>query len=301
MAIHQTFGGQSNQHNDEVPMALGSCLYDVFQGLVLDATLAPYKSSERELAFGHLSFADETDLILYDRGYPAFWLFAAHIQNKQSFCMRVKSNFNKVTSDFVASGKKQDIVTLAATQKMQAACQEKGLPTQPITVRLIRIKTNKGEYILMTNLLNKRHYPIKAFKELYHLRWQVEEGYKKQKSWLEIENFTGKSVNAVKQDFYARIVNLTLAAIMAHIAQTYIKPKVYQRQHSYKINMAQVISGMKDTLIRCLFGYLDSLSQMQWLKSIAQSLSVIRPGRSFKRKRSSGETRKHHFSYKRSL
>ena len=71
------FGGQSNQHT-EVPMALGSCLYDVFQGLVIDARLAPYKSSERELAYKHLASAQAKDLIVYDRGYPAFWLFSAH-------------------------------------------------------------------------------------------------------------------------------------------------------------------------------------------------------------------------------
>jgi hypothetical protein len=28
-AIHTEFGGQSNQHTDEVPMALGSALYDI--------------------------------------------------------------------------------------------------------------------------------------------------------------------------------------------------------------------------------------------------------------------------------
>jgi len=43
------------------------------------------------------------------------------------------------------------------------------------------------------------------------LRWGIEENYKRLKQWLEIENFSGKSVLTIKQDFYAKIVaeNLT--------------------------------------------------------------------------------------------
>ena len=282
-------------------MALGSCLYDVFQGVVVDAQLAPYKHSERELAYQHLQYTQPNDLILYDRGYPAFWLFAAHNYYERGFCMRVKANFNQETRDFVASGKKQAIVTLTPDKEMADACCRKGLPDQPVQVRLLRVKTSKGVYILITNLLNKRKYPVKAFKELYHLRWRIEEGYKKQKSWLEIENFTGKSVLAVKQDFYARILNQTLAAITIYAAQPHIKSKVPQRQHAYKINFAQTLSALKDTTVRLLMGYLDALAVIRLLKSISQCLSIVRPGRSFERKKVRSTGRKFHFSYKRAL
>jgi hypothetical protein len=53
-AIHTEFGGQSNQHTDEVPMALGSALYDIYQKIILDAQLFPYRSDEREIAYLHL-------------------------------------------------------------------------------------------------------------------------------------------------------------------------------------------------------------------------------------------------------
>lgn len=299
-AIRDEFSGQSNQY-EETPMALGSCLYDVFQGLVVDALLAPYKTSERELAYCHLPLAQSGDLILYDRGYPAFWLFAAHYHQEVDFCMRVKTDFNRETKDFVASGKQQAIVTLTPTPEMRKSCQEKGLSAQAITVRLLQVKTSKGNYILVTSLLNKRKYPLNAFKALYHQRWQVEEGYKKQKCWLEIENFSGKTVHAVKQDFYARTLNLTLAAITAFAASPLIGKNTGQRHHAYKINLAQTISSMKDTLVRIFLGYIDSLSLMQWLKSIAQSLSIIRPERSFERKKTKRLTSKYHFPYKRSL
>jgi len=192
VGAYATYGGMTNQYEKSIPMALGSCLYDVFQGLRLDADLAHCKSSERDMAYQHLAYSQEDDLTLYDRGYPAFWLFAAHQDKGNHFCMRARRDFNKETKAFARSNKRQDIVVLKPSDQMKLTCKKKGVSTTDITVRLLRVKTSKGEYILITNLLNKRRYPLKAFKDLYHLRWQIEEGYKKQKNWLEMENFTGR-------------------------------------------------------------------------------------------------------------
>ncbi len=93
-AIQAEFGGQSNQHTNEVPMALGSTLYDVFQKIIIDARLLPYRSDERGIAYQHLNATQADDLILYDRGYPAFWLMAAHREYQRDWCMRVKADFN---------------------------------------------------------------------------------------------------------------------------------------------------------------------------------------------------------------
>jgi hypothetical protein len=41
-------------------------------------------------------------------------------------------------------------------------------------------------------LLYDRGYPTVWFKPLYHKRWGVEEGYKREKSRVEIENFSGR-------------------------------------------------------------------------------------------------------------
>lgn len=299
-AMLKAFGGQSNQHT-VTPMALGSCLYDVFQGVVIDAKLAPYQTSEREVAHQHLSCSQADDLIVYDRGYPAFWLLSAHHANQRHYCMRVKKDFNQQTKQFVASGKKQAIVTLSPSKGMIGDCRQKDIPHEPVKVRLLRVKTSKGVYILITNLLDKKAYALNAFKQLYHLRWQIEEGYKRQKCWLEVENFTGKTPLAIEQDFYARILTQTLAAITMFAANPSIKKTVSQRQHAYKINFAQTLSAMKDTVVRLLLDYLDSAAIHHFLKTIARSLSIVRLGRSFERKKSRLKNRKFYFSYKRTL
>ncbi|HYN76722.1 MAG TPA: hypothetical protein VES73_02890 [Lamprocystis sp. (in: g-proteobacteria)] len=49
-----------------------SQLYDVLNDVVGDADVFPYEVGEWVLAGEHLATTGPTDLILYDRGYPAF-------------------------------------------------------------------------------------------------------------------------------------------------------------------------------------------------------------------------------------
>ena len=50
------------------------------------------------LAGEHLAATRANDLILYDRGYPAFWLFALHHQEQRRFCARMLLAFSREIS-----------------------------------------------------------------------------------------------------------------------------------------------------------------------------------------------------------
>ena len=180
-------------------------------------------------------------------------------------------------------------------------CKGKNVSSEDIIIRLLHVDTKKGEYLLITNLIEKRQYPRAAFKALYHLRWQVEESYKKQKNGLEIENFTGQSAHAVKQDFHAKVLSQTLTAITIQATQYVISPCIKKRKLAYEINFTQALSAMKNTLIHLLFGTLDLPEIKQWLHSISQQLSAIRLGRSFTRKKKVTDRHKFHHSYKKTL
>jgi len=57
----------------------------------------PHSIGERELAIKHLECASSDDLVLYDRGYPAVWLFILHQQKNVNFCMRVlQDSWNEI-------------------------------------------------------------------------------------------------------------------------------------------------------------------------------------------------------------
>ncbi|MCP5117625.1 MAG: hypothetical protein GY953_42925, partial [bacterium] len=57
---------------------------------VMDATWITAKrtGAATAVAAKHLAHVKKGDLLLMDRGYPAFWLFAAILKRKADFCVR---------------------------------------------------------------------------------------------------------------------------------------------------------------------------------------------------------------------
>ncbi len=53
-------------------MARVSQLFDVLNHITIDAVISPKKDGERALAVEHFEYLRPYDLVLLDRGYPAF-------------------------------------------------------------------------------------------------------------------------------------------------------------------------------------------------------------------------------------
>ena len=100
LAIEEYFGKPSGSG---VPLARFSRLFDVLNDQILHADMVPYATGERELAAEYL-YSSPDDLFLYDRGYPAFWLFAFHAQEQRHYCARVRHDFHSEVKAFVADG-----------------------------------------------------------------------------------------------------------------------------------------------------------------------------------------------------
>lgn len=265
------------------PMALASVYYDVLNQIVIDARLGPIHSAERELAHEHLVHAAPNDLVLFDRGYPSFWLYASLQQRTQAFCMRVKSKGEHHYQKFLRSRKSQTTIELMPSAHSQQKCTEKGLPLTPIRLRLVRVKLKKETEILITNLVDDARYPACVFKELYHLRWGIEENYKRQKQWLEIETFSGKSTLSIFQDFHAKMLTLNITAFMVAESQKQVNNTMSTRMHRYKINFAQALSKMKDTVIDLIRNIGDHTRIRQVLQYLSDTVDAVIPNRSFPR------------------
>src|SRR3954471_787479 len=102
-----------------------------------------------------------------------------------------------VVRDFLAAGR--DDATLHPHAEAQAACRfahhrDPGAPDP--------LPTGEVE-MLMTSLLDRDDPPAEAFATLYHLRWAQEENYKCFKCRVKVENWSGKSSLAIRQDFHA--------------------------------------------------------------------------------------------------
>lgn len=283
--IVETFGLRSGKANQRaVPMALASLYYDVLNQIVIDAQLSPSDTAERACVVKHLEQAHTGDLVLFDRGYPAFWLYALLASKQLAFCMRAKTKLDLNIKSFLQEGRKQAIVTFSPNRLAQSSCREYDLPVDPIRLRLIRVELGNQTEVLMTNLLDEQAYPAEEFAALYHQRWLIEEQYKRQKQWLQIENFSGKSVESIRQDFFAKQVSHNLTSLLVAGAQSQVDTQHQERKLRYKVNFAQALSGMKNHVIRLLRKVNIQPLLLALLERFSQNIEAYRPGRKFMRR-----------------
>ncbi len=111
------------------------------------------------------------------------------------------------------------MVTLEPSPKKRAAVRHAGLPAT-LTLRLVTVRLETGRLeVLATNLMNEALYPTAEFGELYHSRWGIETYYGLIKGRLDLENFSGESAEAIRQDVYATVFISNLESILTRPAQ----------------------------------------------------------------------------------
>jgi len=280
------FGAWNPAKGEACPVARISHLFDALNGIVVDALIRPKEQGERLLAAEHMQHVKSGDLVLLDRGYPAFWLFMLILSKQANFCARVKTDWVEIRK-FNHSGRKEKIITLLPSFASIEQCNHLNLPVSPIQLRAIRVELDSGETeILITSLMDKELYPHDIFKELYHLRWTVEENYKTAKCRIEIENFSGKSVESVYQDFHAKVFAMNLTAAITHPAQDIIAGECEQKKYAYRINVTQALSKMKDSIV-LLFKRSNIMELLNKLLDLfIATIEPIRPGRKYPREHS---------------
>ncbi len=302
--IVEHFGVQKGRpEQGTCSMGMASIFYDVLNHIVIDSAIHPRLTSERQCAADHLAFSGHNDLILFDRGYIGFWLYAYLIQRDIRFCMRAKTNQCLLVKEFIRSGKEEAIVTFEPNKSSMETCIKKGLPTHPVSLRLVRVNLPNEVEVLVTNLMDDTTYDASVFKSLYHLRWGIEESYKRLKQWVEIENFSGKSTLSVQQDFYAKIVASNLTALMAIHAQEIADKKNASSKCTYKVNYAQALSKMKHRMVVIFISKVGEMKSMikQTTEYISKTVEAVRGGRRYPRKLKNIKNDIHFPAYKSSL
>ena len=301
-SVVEEFGTHSFGPNADQPrsLALTSILYDVLNLITIDAQIAPYDSSEKELLYKHLDKVKEGDLLLLDRGYPSFALFFLLTAKKINFCVRMKEDWWLEVKKFKESGEKERIVKFKLPKKDSAKLQDyPEMINKTINCRLIRIELENGETeILCTSLVDKEKYPHEEFAGLYHYRWNVEEAYKLYKARIDMENFSGKTVLAVKQDFFAKIFTMTLCSVLAFPIEEKVRKEQNnsKKKHKYKINRTSAYSNTREISIG-LFIRKNIMKALNAFDLIVENtLEMIRPNRHNERKKK--PKRLYHMNYK---
>jgi len=258
-AICREFGtipwtsGKKAEIQGERPYALASVLYDVLNRIALDARLDKAKAYEIDLAVEHLAATQSGDLLVMDRNYPSYRMLAELSRHGCDFAVRCSAaSFAEARQMLKGEGPDSQRVTLTPCAGQMPRIRKLGLPLS-LDVRLVRVRLSTGEYeVLVTSLLDDYLYPTEGFLELYHLRWGIESFYGLLKTRLELENFTGIGVEAVRQDFHATVYLSGLESLLTDTAQAMLDAKA--TQYPQTVNRAVSFNAVKNLALDLLLG-----------------------------------------------
>lgn len=147
------------------------------------------------------------------------------------------------------------VVNLPATPACRKQAKAEGLPLE-LKVRFVSVRLPTGQLeVLASSLLDDAEFPAQVFLETYARRWNIETYYHQLKGTLELENFSGQSVEAVLQDIHAAMFLSNLESVINAEASPQL-PKAGEggRLHGAKINKAVSFHALKSRVIDLLLG-----------------------------------------------
>jgi len=275
-ALLEYYGGYGRGNTS--PTAQGSILYDVYNRVVMDAQIAPRSIGEQRLTYKHIenlvqmeSFSKE--LIIFDRAYASAKLIDTLHNSGIHFLFRVQRKFSRAIDEITQP---DSLLPFAVNN---ARC---------VTLRVLKFALSSGEIETLITDLTDPCISTESFKPLYFKRWPVETQYDELKNKLEIENFSGRTVDAIKQDFFATMYMSNIAAAAYWEAQAeVVKARAGKNnKYQYQVNVNHEIGILKDHFIAALFAKNSrwrSLKVNYILACLAMRVTPSRPNRSLPR------------------
>jgi len=269
-----------------------STMYDLLNNYYTDAVIQPIMHlDERGALINMLPNIPRKSIIVLDRGYESYNVFA-HIENvNEKYVMRVKDiNSKGILSGFNFSDEEFDeiiTVNISSFQKKSYKAfpnyrfspsiarfdfSNRDNPVYPLTFRVVRFQLDSGNFeSIITNL--SASFSSNDIKHLYQMRWGIETSFRQLKYAIGLSRFHAKKKDSIIQEIYAR---LTLHNFCESIVQNTI---LFSRAstHNYKINFTRAVQICRKYLrfFNTIFFNVEAL--------ISKYLSIVRKNRSYSR------------------
>jgi hypothetical protein len=221
------------------------------------------------------------ELVIFDRGYPSHDLIKSLLDKEIAYVMRVQNMFIR----------EQDI-----------PAQRDGwvrVGKSALKVRVVQVYLASGEREILITNLSRKELEYGAFKELYGKRWGIETKYKELKQKLETENFSGRLVDNVKQDFYAMMTVANMLASCIRRAEAGVEKERENsgNKYEYRVNVNHAVGVLKDRLIRVVIEE-DDIARQHLMKELVRRMErrvvPVRPDREVVRKKCARKAKFHH-------
>jgi hypothetical protein len=279
-------------------LARSLMVYDTLNHITLYGDMDRFEQSESAMLWKSLSELklNKNDILVFDRYYASHLLIFYLRKLDVQFCFRMKKTWFEVDR-FWRSGKDSDVITIGLPLENREEAARLGISEVRFKCRLVSIKLESGETeILLTSLVNEEEFTIADLKELYGYRWPVEDCFKTFKHKVCIENFSGKSVKAVLQDFYVKIFIMNLTAVAVRPINEALKNPVAKVKYTYQVNFIEAIATMKRSVVSFFLTKAIGKGLQRFYDRMSKITEPVRPGRKYKRNHQ--PKRKHYVNYK---
>lgn len=292
------------------PQAKGSILYDVINRVIIDACIAPYRTSELPLLYQHMEncealLKNKKVLLLADRYYGSAELFLYCLMHNIKFCIRGKNYFYK---DYVNGVELDGMIEIpfdkAWIRRLKREdCKEYASQCGKIKLRVVKntytYQEGKSEKtvdsIYFTNL-DAQEFSTDEIVSLYHTqRWEVETAYSTLKGHLEIERFNSAKYNIVTNEIYGKMLCYNIGGLFYKSSEKEIESEkqTKEKKYNYLPNMKNIIDTLRreKKLIRLFAspkrGYRKNKKWDSYLQELIRRFSrekvPVRPNRHVKR------------------
>jgi len=274
-----------------------SVLYDLLNRVGLDGRLEPSSTGEVELAIEQLGKARPGDVLINDRGFTGYRYLAWHHRLGLGYIARCSTGSFAAAQELFRINRagRSKVVKLFARAEEKAELRRLGLPLE-LTVRFVSLRLPTGELeVLATSLLDESLYPTEEFLEVYHWRWNHETFYGVVKGRLDLENFSGQTAEAVRQDFHSTLLLCNVETVLTAPTTTAFEQQALGHKHPKQINHAVAFHALKDQLLALLYSDRPVEEVIENLQRLFRGAPVsIRPNRKVPRRKLS-LNRSYHF------
>lgn len=260
--------------------ALFECYYDVLNHIAIKSMFAHGLSYEVDLATQMLSATTEKDLLIYDRAYASYEFLATLTSQSKNYLIRCpNSSFKEVQLLTQDTKNWSKVVNLKVPGNQKKNIEAKGLPNE-IKVRFISVILSTGEVeILVTSIMDKT-IERQEFRWLYGRRWEVETYFSIVKGRLCLENFTGKTPEAVKQDFWSTIFISNFETLMTEGCEEEMNADLHDGQYTKKVNTSVSFNAIKNMAFELFMNKEDAANALEKMVQLFKmNPGLERPGR----------------------
>ena len=237
----------------------------------------------------------ENIILVADRGYENYNIFAHAIEKGWKFAIRVKDkNSNGIVSGLnLPPNDEFDIdITQIFSRKNTKTTKNAGYKWMPVnqvfdylprksdktyelSFRIIRFPIGSNSYEIIITNLDRNIFEVKKIKEIYHLRWGIETSFRELKYAIGLTSFHARKPDFIKQEIYERLLLYNYCELIT----THVIKQMKNNDKTKQVNFTIAIYICREYLRNK-----RNLSPPDVINLIEKHVLPVRPGRKDPRK-----------------